>query len=80
MCFPLHLKSVYGKLVSNGANQGTGWEERGRETGNVEGIHRGDGDAALRSYCTRLFKISNILLSKKVNQITLVVTLQSTNL
>lgn len=54
--------------------------KRGRETGNVEGIHRGDGDAALRSYCTRLFNISNILLSKKVHQITSVVTLQSTNL
>lgn len=53
----------------------------GRErtrTGNLEGIRRGDGDAAIRS--TRLFNISNILLSKKVNKITSVVTSHLTNL
>ena len=44
---------------------------------NLEGIHRGDGDAAIRSYYTRLFNISNILLSKKVNPITSVVTFSS---
>lgn len=78
MCFPVNLRCVYGEPISNGANPGTGWEERGQETGNLEGIGRGDGDAAIRS--TRLFNVSNILLSKKVNQITSVVTSHSTNL